>query len=93
MKIVAGVPEEKWRDAEMHFARMDAEQHLSWREDEDEFDRIYRSSSRIWFAGIFVFWVLVVRGWRLLKRFAAGRLRAFRSYQSHRRLQRAANER
>lgn len=59
---------DKWRAADMHFARMDAEQHLSWRADEDEFDRMFRQNTFAPLGGVFMVWVIVVRGSRRLGR-------------------------
>lgn len=59
---------EKYRAAELHFARMDAEQHLSWRAGEDEFDRMFRQSTFAPLGGVFMAWVLIVRGSRRIRR-------------------------
>ncbi len=65
--------EEKYRDAEVHFARMDAERHLSWRAGEDEFDRMFRESTFAPLGGVFMAWVLIVRGSRRIARWVRER--------------------
>lgn len=65
--------EEKWRDAEAHFARKDAERCLSWRADEDEFDRMFRESTFAPLGGVFMAWVIIVRCSRRIGRWVRER--------------------
>lgn len=61
---------EAWRDAEVHFDRMEALRYLSWRTGEDEFDLMFRQNTFAPIGGVFMVWVLIVRGSRRIARWA-----------------------
>lgn len=61
--------EEKYRAAERYFDRIESERYLDRCASEDEFDRLLREHGGFLpFLGVFMVWVVIVRGSRRLGR-------------------------